>query len=68
MLERMDDFFTTRCQGYDEHMRENVEGDAAFYEFTASLLPKSDNAQILDLGCGTRKRRHDLLTRAFSAL
>ena len=46
MLERMDDFFTTRCQGYDEHMRENVEGDAAFYEFTASLLPKSDNAQI----------------------
>ena len=53
MLERMDDFFTTRCQGYDEHMRENVEGDAAFYEFTASLLPKSDNAQILDLGCGT---------------
>ena len=53
MLERMDDFFTIRCQGYDEHMRENVEGDATFYEFTASLLPKSDNAQILDLGCGT---------------
>lgn len=53
MLERMDDFFTTRCQSYDEHMRENVEGDDAFYEFTASLLPKSDNAKILDLGCGT---------------
>ena len=53
MLERMDDFFTNRCQGYDEHMREDVEGDDAFYEFTASLLPKEDRASILDLGCGT---------------
>ena len=53
MLERMDDFFTARCQGYDEHMREDVEGDDAFYEFTASLLPKVEDAHILDLGCGT---------------
>jgi len=49
----MDDFFTARCKGYDEHMREDVEGDDAFYEFTASLLPKVEDAHILDLGCGT---------------
>ncbi len=53
MLERMDDFFRARCQGYDEHMREDVEGDDAFYEFTASLLPKEERVSILDLGCGT---------------
>ena len=52
MLEKMDDFFTARVDGYDEHMRTNIEGASAFYEFTASLLPKGE-AKILDLGCGT---------------
>ena len=52
MLEKMDEFFTARVDGYDEHMRTNIEGASAFYEFTASLLPKGE-AKILDLGCGT---------------
>ncbi|MBP5555440.1 MAG: class I SAM-dependent methyltransferase [Lachnospiraceae bacterium] len=53
MLEKMDDFFTARVDGYDEHMRQFVEEDSEFYAFTASLLPGSENAEVLDLGCGT---------------
>ena len=53
MLERMDDFFTARIDGYDEHMKSNIEGASLFYKFTASLLPEIENAKVLDLGCGT---------------
>ena len=53
MIERMDDFFTARVEGYDEHMRTCVEGDSAFYEYTAALLPEAEGACVLDLGCGT---------------
>lgn len=53
MLERMDNFFTARVDGYDEHMRQYVEEDSEFYAYTASLLPKKENAAVLDLGCGT---------------
>jgi len=53
MIEKMDDFFTARVNGYDEHMRSNIEGADSFYKFTASLLPTEDRANVLDLGCGT---------------
>lgn len=52
-LEKMDDFFEKRMLGYDEHMRECIEGADEFYKFTASLLPLNKNCEILDLGCGT---------------
>ena len=53
MLEKMDDFFTARVDGYDEHMKRNIEGASSFYKFTASLLPTENKANVLDLGCGT---------------
>ena len=53
LLEKMDDFFAARIDGYDEHMRRNIEGASAFYAFTASLLPEAAGARVLDLGCGT---------------
>lgn len=53
MLEKMDDFFTARVNGYDEHMKSNIKGADSFYKYTASLLPKEKNANVLDLGCGT---------------
>ena len=53
LLEKMDDFFAARIDGYDEHMRTNIEGASAFYAFTASLLPDSSGVRVLDLGCGT---------------
>ena len=53
MIEKMDDFFTARVDGYDEHMKSNIEGAASFYKYTASLLPVENRADVLDLGCGT---------------
>ena len=52
-LERMEDFFAARVDGYDEHMRTTIEGASGFYAYTASLLPPESGARVLDLGCGT---------------
>ena len=52
-LERMDDFFAARVDGYDEHMRTTIKGASDFYAYTASLLPAEQRARVLDLGCGT---------------
>ena len=52
-LEKMDEFFARRVEGYDQHMLKDIQGADEFYPFTASLLPKEDGAKILDLGCGT---------------
>lgn len=53
MLEKMNEFFNKRLDGYDEHMMTNIESSDVFYPFTANCLPKADGAKILDLGCGT---------------
>ena len=52
-LEKMDDFFAARIDGYDEHMRTAIEGAPQFYAYTASLLPGTAGSMVLDLGCGT---------------
>ncbi len=52
-LEKMDEFFERRLDGYDEHMLRDIEGAREFYPFTASLLPMQSGARVLDLGCGT---------------
>ncbi len=53
MLEKMNEFFNKRLDGYDEHMMTNIESSNVFYPFTADCLPKTDGAKIIDLGCGT---------------
>ena len=53
MLERMEDFFSSRIDGYDEHMLRDIEGASEFYPYTASLLPPEPGTRILDLGAGT---------------
>ena len=53
MLEKMSEFFENRLDSYDNHMLTEIEKADEFYPFTASLLPKDENAEILDLGCGT---------------
>ena len=53
MLEKMNEFFDKRLDGYDEHMMTNIESSDMFYPYTADLLPKTDGAKTLDLGCGT---------------
>ena len=53
MLEKMNEFFNKRLDGYDEHMMTTIESSNVFYPFTADCLPKTTGAKILDLGCGT---------------
>lgn len=53
MLEKMCDFFDARLDGYEEHQLTAIDGADGFYSYTASLLPRKDDAEILDLGCGT---------------
>ena len=53
MLEKMGDFFENRLDGYDEHMKMNIESANEFYPFTANCLPTEENCHVLDLGCGT---------------
>ena len=52
-LERMDDFFAARIDGYDAHMKRDIEGASGFYAYTVSLLPAVGGSRVLDLGCGT---------------
>ncbi|MGE5606229.1 MAG: class I SAM-dependent methyltransferase [Bacteroidota bacterium] len=52
MLEKMNDFFTARVNGYDNHMINNVIGCKEGYKKMAELLPGSVS-NLLDLGCGT---------------
>ena len=49
----MDDFFAARIDGYDAHMKNDIEGASGFYAYTASFLPLAAESQVLDLGCGT---------------
>ena len=53
MLEKMDEFFDNRIEGYEEHMLNCIESAAEFYDFTARSLPMDQGAKLLDLGCGT---------------
>ena len=53
MLERMSEFFENRLDGYDEHMKRNIEAADEFYPITAKCLPAEENCCVLDLGCGT---------------
>ncbi|MDR1334004.1 MAG: DUF86 domain-containing protein, partial [Holosporaceae bacterium] len=50
-LEKMDEFFTSRLNEYDEHML-NIEELPEAYRELAQLIP-SNTQTLLDLGCGT---------------
>lgn len=51
-IEQMDQFFTSRIEGYDAHMLRNIDGAREAYALVARLLPEGTCA-LLDLGCGT---------------
>ena len=52
-LELMGQFFDARLDSYEQHMLDCIEDARLFYPYTANLLPKKEDAKILDLGCGT---------------
>lgn len=53
MLEKMNEFFNKRVDGYEEHQLNVIDGAQEFYPYTAACLPMLENAEVLDLGCGT---------------
>ena len=46
----MNEFFSKRLDGYEEHQLNAIDGAREFYPFTASLLPVQNGAAVLDLG------------------
>ena len=61
-MERMDEFFTERVEGYDEHMLTNVEGCKEGYLEMSKYVPKNCSS-LLDLGCGTGLELDEILKR-----
>ena len=53
MLEKMEEFFDSRLNGYEEHQLTHINSAQEFYPFTASCLPQVHGTRLLDLGCGT---------------
>lgn len=62
ILEKMDEFFTRRLDGYDRQMLVNVEGCAEGYATVAQLLPQNAKT-LLDLGCGTGLELDEIFRR-----
>jgi len=52
-LERMDDFFNARAEGYDKHMLDDLELDVFYEEIAQLISPVRSDFRLLDLGCGT---------------
>ena len=61
-IERMDDFFAARVDGYDEHMLTEVEGCREAYAEMAKLVP-DNTKKLLDLGCGTGLELEEIFKR-----
>lgn len=53
MLERMDQFFDSRLDIYDDHQLDCIDHAREFLRFTAACLPAYAHCSLLDLGCGT---------------
>lgn len=48
-LEKMESFFAALLSGYDKHMITEIDGLEEFYPYTAQLLPKKHDVNVLDL-------------------
>ncbi|SET82895.1 class I SAM-dependent methyltransferase [Lacrimispora sphenoides] len=52
-LEKMEEFFDSRLDGYEDHQLNAIDSAKIFYPYTASQLPMAEGCKVLDLGCGT---------------
>ena len=53
MLKKMGEYFDSRIDSYEHHQLTCIDSACEFYTFTAKCLPHTNNACVLDLGCGT---------------
>lgn len=60
-LEEMSSFFDRRVDNYEKHMLESVTDSNEFYTETARLVPKREDLNLLDLGCGTGLELDEIL-------
>lgn len=66
--ENMDKFFDARVDGYDDHMKENIDQFEDFYKVVANPIKETqEQIEILDLGCGTGLELEHIFTRAGNA-
>lgn len=52
-LEKMNDFFNARADGYDNHMLIDLALDEFYEEIARLVTSECDDFSLLDLGCGT---------------
>ena len=52
-LEKMDNFFNARADGYDDHMLIDLALDEFYEEIARLVESKREDFRLLDLGCGT---------------
>jgi len=52
-LEKMDAFFNTRANMYDDHMLKDLGLEEFYTEIAAQFVHLKDTDSLLDLGCGT---------------
>lgn len=67
--EKMERFFNTRADSYDEHMAEYVDDYEGFYDSIAKAIGTTDKeVKVLDLGCGTGLELEYIFKQAPNAL
>ena len=52
-LEKMDNYFNSVVESYDERIRRSVDDADGYIVRTADFFPKDENLQIIDIGSGT---------------
>lgn len=63
MIEKMNEFFDKRVNGYDDHMKACIEDFDLYYEQVVAPLKDKEHMKVLLLGCGTGAEAQVLFKR-----
>ncbi|MGN0477819.1 MAG: hypothetical protein ACI4GO_00145, partial [Hominenteromicrobium sp.] len=62
-LEKIDNYFNSVVESYDERIRRSAEDAEGYIVKTAEFFPKDENLQIIDIGSGTGLGLSEILKR-----